>query len=58
MTLFAGLDEIVTPDVPLAGKTWMRLGGPARLGRVALQGDPRRIDVQLDGVGNIFDREP
>jgi UDP-N-acetylmuramate dehydrogenase len=27
---FAGLDEIVTADVPMAPKTWYRIGGPAR----------------------------
>jgi UDP-N-acetylmuramate dehydrogenase len=27
---FAGLDEIVTENVPLAPKTWYRIGGPAR----------------------------
>jgi len=27
---FAGLDEIVTENVPLAPKTWYRIGGPAK----------------------------
>src|SRR5215469_3224332 len=27
---FAGLDQIVTENVPLAPKTWYRIGGPAR----------------------------
>lgn len=30
MSLFAGLEEIVKTDEPLAGYTWFRLGGPAR----------------------------
>jgi len=30
MTLFAGLETIVETDVPLAPRTWMKLGGPAR----------------------------
>ncbi|TWT45349.1 UDP-N-acetylenolpyruvoylglucosamine reductase MurB [Phycisphaerae bacterium RAS1] len=30
MTLFAGLESIVRPDVPLRNYTWYGLGGPAR----------------------------
>ena len=29
MGLFAGLENIVRTDEPLAGRTWMRIGGPA-----------------------------
>src|SRR5579864_7001433 len=27
---FAGLDEIVAENIPLASRTWYRIGGPAR----------------------------
>ena len=30
MGLFAGLKKIVRTDEPLAGRTWMRIGGPAK----------------------------
>jgi UDP-N-acetylmuramate dehydrogenase len=30
MTLFAGLEQIVKTEVPLAPYTWMRIGGPAQ----------------------------
>ena len=30
MTLFNGLEHLVTYDEPMAARTWMRLGGPAR----------------------------
>jgi len=30
MTLFAGLEQIVKTEVPLASYTWMRIGGPAQ----------------------------
>lgn len=30
MNLFAGLEEIVTENVPLANFTWLKIGGPAR----------------------------
>ena len=30
MTLFSGLEHLVTYDEPMAARTWMRLGGPAQ----------------------------
>jgi UDP-N-acetylmuramate dehydrogenase len=52
MSLFAGLDEIVRTDEPLAPHTWFRLGGPARYFV-----RPRSIEELLDVLRRCRDHE-
>jgi UDP-N-acetylmuramate dehydrogenase len=49
---FAGLEEIVTENVPLAPKTWYRIGGPARW---FLQ--PRSVEELQEAAGRCADND-
>jgi UDP-N-acetylmuramate dehydrogenase len=49
---FAGLDEIVTADVPMAPKTWYRIGGPARW---LVQ--PRTVEELQEAAGRCVEND-
>ena len=52
MKLFAGLEEIVKKDEPLASRTWFGIGGPARY-----LVEPRTTDELADVVKRCRDNE-